>query len=140
MRVHSVLGPGFLEQSYGDALALEFGKRSLSYDRELRIPVFYEGIPLGGHRRADFVCEGILLELKALPALAPPHVAQLAHYLRATQTPLGLVLNFGARSLEYRRVIMNVGTQLGANRTQGKPESETSEANPRHPSQVRAAV
>lgn len=106
MNVHRELGPGFLEVTYQHALALEFAALGIPFEREVPITLWYRGSRLGGVFRADFSCyDGILVELKALPGLGRSHVSQLAHYLAATGKPLGLLVNFGADSLQFQRVV-----------------------------------
>jgi len=103
MHVHKVLGDGFLESAYGDALEIEFLKRGIPYVREDDLRVFYEGVPLKTHYRADFTCyeRQYIVELKALKALTKIEWAQVVHYMRATGTPYGLLINFGRPQLQY---------------------------------------
>jgi GxxExxY protein len=105
MQVHAELGPGFLEVSYQHALQLEFSARGIPHEREVPIAIWYRGQQLGGTYRADFRChDDVLVELKALPAVGFAEVRQLAHYLRASGCQTGLLLNFGANSLQFQRV------------------------------------
>jgi GxxExxY protein len=105
MRVHGELGPGYLEVTYQHALQLEFEASAIPHRREIPISVWYRGQRLGGVYRADFLCyDDVLVELKALPVVGRTEVRQLAHYLRATGHTTGLLLNFGADSLEFQRV------------------------------------
>ncbi len=104
MEVHREFGPGFLEGVYQDALEIEFQLRSIPYEREKAIVIKYKGQPLNHRYRADFVCyDEILVETKALKQLTSMDVAQTLHYLHATGLKLGLLINFGAPSLEHRR-------------------------------------
>jgi GxxExxY protein len=106
MEVHRVLGAGFLELVYQAALELELGMRAIPYDREVEVPVFYKESPLGVRYRADFVCYGeILVELKALDRLTRREETQVIHYLVAGRLGCGLLLNFGAQSLQFRRFV-----------------------------------
>ena len=106
MEVHSQLGQGFLEAVYQEALALEFAARKIPFVREMELPVFYKGQQLMCRYRADFICyESIVVELKALTALAAPHEAQVFNYLKATGMERGLLLNFGRFSLEVKRLV-----------------------------------
>ena len=106
MEVHRVLGPGFLEAVYAAALAQEFGLRSIPHQREPELSVVYKGIVAGSYR-ADFVADGkVIVEIKAAKQLAAIDEAQLLNYLKATGYRIGLLLNFGARSLEIKRRIM----------------------------------
>jgi GxxExxY protein len=105
MEVHRQLGAGFLELVYQEALALEFGLRNVPHRREVGLPVHYKGHALATHYRADFVCFGtVVVELKVLPALSGVEESQVINYLKATGMPLGLLLNFGTPSLQYRRL------------------------------------
>lgn len=104
MKVHSVLGSGFQEVIYQRAMDIEMRKQAISSSREHEMPIFYEGIEIGT-RRVDFFVEGtIMVELKATSALNDLHLAQAMNYLEAYNLPVGLLLNFGAKSLEFKRV------------------------------------
>jgi GxxExxY protein len=106
MAVHSALGPGFHETIYHQALTLEFEARGIPARAEVRLPVFYNGQQLGATYRVDFLCyEAVVVELKALASVGGQEAAQLLNYLKATGGHLGLLLNFGTRRLEYRRVV-----------------------------------
>jgi GxxExxY protein len=103
MRVHTKLGPGFMESVYQKALAHTLRKAGLSVESEKPITVSYEGMVVGAFS-ADLLVEGrVMLELKANQKLAPAHEAQLVNYLTATGVELGLLLNFGAERLEFKR-------------------------------------
>ena len=105
MQVHSTLGNGFQEVIYQRALAAEMAKRGLSFQRELEMPIFYDGQEIGT-RRVDFLVEEkVMVELKALTRIEDVHLAQAISYLEVYRLGVGLLLNFGARSLDYRRVI-----------------------------------
>lgn len=106
--MHKQLGCGFLEPVYQEAPAIEFSKRRISYRREVTLPVFYKDIRLNMPYRIDFVCsDEVAVELKALARLSSREEAQLINYLKSGGHEIGLLLNFGARSLEYRRFILS---------------------------------
>ncbi len=102
MKVHRTLGAGFLEAVYANALALELDRCGVVFRREHRIAVRYDGTIVGEYI-ADFLLENVLVvELKAVEALSKGHSLQLVNYLTATRFDLGLLLNFGAKSLEFK--------------------------------------
>lgn len=104
MRVHSALGNGFQEVIYQRALAIEMADSGLSFHREMEMPVFYKEQRIG-MRRVDFLVEEVIsVELKALIKLEDVHLAQAINYLEAYNLEIGLLINFGARSLEFKRV------------------------------------
>lgn len=106
MEVHKELGCGFLEAVYQEALEHEFVARKISYKREHKLDIFYKGHQLSKYYVADFLCyDKIIVELKALDALCSEHEAQLLNYLKASQCKIGLLLNFGSKSLQYKRMI-----------------------------------
>jgi GxxExxY protein len=104
MKVHSTLGTGFQEVIYQRALAIELEKQGLLYKREMEMFIYYEGIQIGTRRVDFFVEENIMVELKALTQLEDVHLAQAMNYCQAYQLPIGLLINFGAKSLEFKRV------------------------------------
>jgi len=109
MEVHRELGPGFLEAVYQEALAIELEARNISYQREVALPVFYKERRLKSGYRTDFICyEEIIVELKALSQLTGVDDAQLINALNVTRYNRGLLFNFGASSLEYRRRVENL--------------------------------
>ena len=104
MKVHGTLGNGFQEVIYQRALAIEMRNQGLAFQRELEMPLFYEGHSIGS-RRVDFlVADKVMVELKAVIKLEDVHLAQGLNYLVAYQVELGLLLNFGAQSLEIKRL------------------------------------
>ncbi len=104
MKVHNFLGNGFQEVIYQRALAIEMKNCHLEYQRELEMPISYYGEEIGT-RRVDFFVEGkIMLELKALIKLEDVHIAQAMNYCQVYNLPVGLLINFGAKSLEFKRV------------------------------------
>jgi GxxExxY protein len=104
MKVHSTLGSGFQEVIYQRALAIEMKKHALNFNKEMKMEIFYEGLSIGT-RRVDFFVEGkIMVELKAVIKLEDTHLAQVMNYCQAYNLPIGLLLNFGAKSLVFKRV------------------------------------
>jgi GxxExxY protein len=103
MRVHSALGPGFLESVYQNALIWELQKLGLKIDAQRPITVRYDGQVVGVFTADLLVNESLILELKANQLLAKAHEVQLVNYLAATGIDEGLLLNFGAEKLEYKR-------------------------------------
>lgn len=107
MKVHSTLGNGFQEVIYQRALALEMECNGLLFEREKEMEIFYREAQIGT-RRVDFFVEGkIMVELKAVIKLEDVHLAQAMNYLEAYNMEIGLLINFGARSLEFKRVHNN---------------------------------
>ena len=105
MKVHSKLGNGFQEVIYQRALAIEMGKQGLSFQREMEMTIFYDEIDIGTRRVDFFVEENIMVELKALIKLEEVHLAQAMNYCQAYNLPIGLLINFGNKSLEFKRFI-----------------------------------
>jgi GxxExxY protein len=104
MKVHRTLGNGFQEVIYQRCLAIEMQKQGLSFNRELEMTIFYEDIEVG-KRRVDFLVESVVMvELKALSKLEDTHLAQVLNYLEAYKLETGLLLNFGGKSLEFKRI------------------------------------
>jgi GxxExxY protein len=105
MEVHTLLGSGFLESVYEHALASELARRKIPFERQVPIAVM-DKLEQVGEYRADFLIDGkIILEIKAMAALNAEHQAQALHYLTATGLRLVLLLNFGATSLQFKRII-----------------------------------
>ena len=105
MRVHSYLGNGFQEVIYQRALSIEFDRAGLDYRRELEMDIYYRDVeePIGT-RRVDFLVEDkIVVELKAITNVEDVHKAQLLNYLKMYKMEVGLLINFGTKSLEYKR-------------------------------------
>ncbi|TAE29615.1 MAG: GxxExxY protein [Cytophagales bacterium] len=104
MAVHSTLGNGFQEVIYQRALSIELATLGINHVRELEMPIFYRGQQIG-LRRVDLYIEDCLsVELKAIIELQDVHLAQAINYLEAYQIETGLLINFGARSLQFKRV------------------------------------
>jgi GxxExxY protein len=105
MEVHRVLGNGFQEVIYQRALAIEMESRGLSFSREHEMDIYYKDIKIG-QRRVDFFVEGkIMVELKAIIELQDVHLAQAINYLEAYGLEIGLLINFGNTSLQFKRVM-----------------------------------
>ena len=104
MKVHSTLGNGFQEVIYQRALAIEMEKQGLSFAREMEMEIFYDEIQIGTRRVDFFVEDRIMVELKALVRLDDSHLAQAMNYCQAYGLPIGLLINFGSKSLEFKRV------------------------------------
>lgn len=104
MKVHSTLGNGFQEVIYQRALAIEMQNQYLDYQRELAMCIFYDGVNIGTRRVDFFVEDTIMVEIKAVIQLDDVHLAQAMNYCQAYNLPIGLLLNFGSRKLEFKRV------------------------------------
>jgi len=106
--VHKFLGNGFQEVIYQRALAWELTQAGLSFQREIEQEIFYKELPEPiGTRRADFVVEGkVLVELKAVIELEDVHLAQILNYLKAYRIEVGLLINFGSKSLTFKRLVL----------------------------------
>ena len=118
MEVHKILGNGFQEVIYQRCLAIELEGAGLSFGREVEHLIYYRGVEVGS-RRADFiVANQVVVELKALTALEDVHIAQAKNYVVAYDFEIGLLINFGAKSLEYKRIFNDKKSLVnpGANR------------------------
>jgi GxxExxY protein len=104
MKVHATLGSGFQEVIYQRALAIEMQKQNLPFGREVKMKIFYDEIEIGTRRVDFFVQETIMVELKALAKLDDLHLAQAINYLEVYNLPVGLLINFGSKSMEFKRV------------------------------------
>ncbi len=107
MKVHSTLGNGFQEVIYQRALAIEFKKQDLKFEREMEMSIYYEGVNIGTRRVDFFVEDFVMVELKAIIKLEDVHLAQAMNYLEAYKMEIGLLINFGAKSLEFKRIHNN---------------------------------
>jgi GxxExxY protein len=104
MKVHSQLGNGFQEVIYQRALGIQLTEDAVVFSREFNMPIFYNGQQIG-ERRVDFLIEDkICVELKAIEKIEPVHFAQARNYLEAYNVEVGLLINFGSISLEYKRI------------------------------------
>lgn len=102
--VYNELGPGFLEAVYQESLSIELSKQGIPFIQQAEMNVYYKGIELRKKYYPDFLCYGdIVLEIKAMENLSPADEAQILNYLKGTKKPLGLLVNFGAEKLQYKR-------------------------------------
>ena len=126
MAVHNELGNGFLEAVYQEALEKEFQLQSIPYEREKRLLVFYKGTQLDTYYQADFVCFGsVIVELKALQQLSGSEEAQVLNYLKASELHRALLINFGQKSLQHKRLVFNLRESApSADRTGGHYENK----------------
>ena len=106
MNIHSTLGNGFLEAVYCEVLEKEFIKNNIPYKREVKLDLFFNGEKLDKKYKADFICfDNIILEIKAVSFIHENFTKQTLNYLKATDKKLGLLINFGEKSLKYKRII-----------------------------------
>ena len=106
MKVHRALGPGFLEAVYEEVVEKEFIVQNIPYKRQVKLDLYYEGVQLKKHYRADFVCyDSIIVELKAVTQIPSVFYMQLQNYLKCTNMELGMLINFGTPSLTYKRIV-----------------------------------
>ena len=109
IEVHKLLGPGFLESVYEEALAVELDIRGVAFERQRPVSITYKGRHVGQARLDFFVADELVVELKAVDALAGVHTAQVISYLTALGKPLGLLINFNVPLLKQgiRRVVLS---------------------------------
>jgi GxxExxY protein len=107
MRVHSEMGNGFQELIFQRSLAIEFRTSKIEFERELSMPVYYKGNKVGERRVDFFVQKTVMVEIKAVINLEHVHLAQARNYLEAYNMEVGLLINFGAPSLQYKRIWNN---------------------------------
>lgn len=106
MKVHSILDPGFSESVYQEALSMQFTKDEIPFQREKLLEVYFDNEKLKKHFKADFICfESIIIELKASSYIHYDNIEQTRNYLKSTKFKLGLLVNFGEKSLVYKRVL-----------------------------------
>lgn len=106
MEVHKELGCGFLEAVYQEALGKEFAYQGIPFKSQPVVQIFYKNKPLDKTYQPDFVCyEEIIVEIKALSSISGTEEAQLINYLKATGLKVGLLLNFGSKSLQHKRLV-----------------------------------
>jgi len=109
LEVHKELGCGFLEAVYQEAIGKEFAYQAIPFKPQPIIQIAYKGKPLDKTYQADFICYGkIILEIKAISSLSGIEEAQLINYLKATGLKVGLLINFGSKSLGYKRFVYNL--------------------------------
>lgn len=108
LEVHRLLGAGFLELFYKDALAIELRARGIPFESEVPCAIQYKGHPLRGTYRMDFVCFGqVVVEVKARSSIGPADHAQVISYLASSQLKVGLLINFGGQKLDHKRFAWN---------------------------------
>ena len=106
MQVHRSLGAGFLEAVYEEALEREFNKEKIPFQKQVKLELYYNDQKMNKTYRADFICfDKIILEIKAVSNMPSAFYAQLRNYLRSTEMKLGILINFGQSSLQYKRVV-----------------------------------
>lgn len=106
MNIHSVMGHGFLEAVYCEILEKELIKNKIPYEREVKLDLYFNGELLNKKYKADFICfDEIVLEIKSTSFLHENFSKQTLNYLKATNKKLGLLINFGEKSLKYKRII-----------------------------------
>jgi len=107
MEVHGQLGNGFLEAVYQEALEIEFIQRKIHFEKEKHLNILYKGKKLKKYYIADFLCfDKVIVELKAVSDLTNDHDAQVLNYLKTTGIKVGLLLNFGTKSLQFKRLVL----------------------------------
>lgn len=107
MRVHRELGNGFLESVYQEALSIELNEGNIPFVKEKSIPIYYKDSLLQKKFVADFICYNqVVLELKATDSINDEHISQVLNYLKATGNKLGILINFGSKSLQFKRIII----------------------------------
>jgi len=115
MEVHNMLGNGFQEVIYQRALAIEMELRGLNFSREHEMNIYYKDQWIGNRRVDFFVEECVMVEIKALVELEDVHLAQAKNYLEAYNLEIGLLINFGARSLQFKRIYLNKKSRTSEN-------------------------
>ena len=103
--VHNIIGPGFVEIVYLRSMIVECGLRNIEIDSEIELPIYYKNVRVGSRRADLLVQKKVIVELKAVVELNDNHLAQAINYLEAFNLEVGLLINFGSKSLQYKRVI-----------------------------------
>jgi GxxExxY protein len=122
MKVHSTLGNGFQEVIYQRALAIEMRKQGLTFQREMSMKIYYDNQEIGTRRVDFFIEDCIMVELKAVIKLEEVHLAQAMNYCQAYNLPVGLLINFGSVSLDFKRVY-NVNHPVNKDYKRNNPQS-----------------
>jgi GxxExxY protein len=108
MEVHRELGSGFLEAVYQEALEKEFISQGILHSSQPLVQIYYKGQPLKKTYQPDFICyDDVIVEIKAMDKLSGLEQAQVINYLKATRLKVGLLINFGSKSLEHKRLVYN---------------------------------
>jgi GxxExxY protein len=132
--VYHELGLGFLEAVYGNAFAIALTQAGIPFRRELDVPVFFRGIPVGAYKADFLIAHEIIVELKAARAIDPVHIAQLVNYLRGSQVELGYILNFGPKPSFKRFIFSNERkSRCGLLRPSAVPKTLARRSTPDHP-------
>jgi GxxExxY protein len=105
MRAHTALGTGFRESVYQRSLAIEMSYEGLAFEQEKDMPIYYRDVKVGSRRVDFFVGDLIMVEVKAVVLLEDVHIAQALNYLEAYNTQIGLLMNFGSKSLTFKRLL-----------------------------------
>ena len=109
MEVHRELGSGFLEAVYQEALEKEFINQGIPYNSQPAVKIYYKNQPLNKTYQPDFICYNeVIVEIKAMDKLSGVEHAQLINYLKATRLKVGLLINFGSKSLEHKRFVYSL--------------------------------
>jgi GxxExxY protein len=109
MEVHKELGSGFLEAVYQEALEREFLEQEIPFKSQPTVQIVYKGRPLSKTYQPDFICyDDVIVEIKAMDKLSGTEHAQIINYLKATGFKVGLLINFGSKSLEHKRFVYNL--------------------------------
>lgn len=103
--VHKIIGPGFAESVYHRSMIVECNLRNLEAESEIDLPIFYKSIWVGSRRADLLIKKKVIVELKAVSELNEIHLAQAINYLEAFNLEVGLLLNFGSKSLQFKRLI-----------------------------------
>ncbi|MCR4297742.1 MAG: GxxExxY protein [Gallionella sp.] len=133
MKVHGTLGQGFLESVYQNALALELRKAGMKIECEKKIQVTYDGVVVGDFVADMLINECVLIENKAVQVLAIAHEVQLVNYLTATGIDIGLLLNFGASRLEFKRKTKTYQPRKFGQDEQDGQDKKTTDSDLPHP-------